>query len=188
MKSNAKKQDRSPATPAAPSAIELLTEEHTRVKSIFRQFENVKEGGGSKEKKAALVREACDALTIHALIEEEIFYPAVRRATGDADTMDEADVEHDCAKDLIAQLRGMGPDDDHFDAKFIVLAEMVRHHIKEEESVMFPEARNSSVNLDALGRRMFLRRQELEREAGLADEATLAVMMDIETRTGTQVI
>ena len=95
---------------------------------------------------------ACQELTIHAQIEEEIFYPAVRDGIEDDDLMDEAEVGHASAKDLIAQLEAMEPGNDLYDARFTVLGEYIDHHVKEEQDEMFPKAKKAKLDLKALGK------------------------------------
>lgn len=144
-------------------AIAILEADHKKVQKAFKDFEKLKDGG-SKREKSEIVAQTCSDLTVHTTIEEEIFYPAVRKAIKDNDLMDEATVEHAGAKDLIAQLEGMGPGDDLYDAKFTVLGESVNHHIKEEENEMFPKIRKSKLDLKALGQLMAQRKSELEAE------------------------
>ena len=153
------------ARTAAPDAIALLKDDHKRVDALFKRFAKLKQ---DDEEKAGLVETICEELTIHARVEEEIFYPAVREAIGDDDLMDEADVEHESAKTLIAQLTRMRPGDDHYDAKVTVLGEYIRHHVKEEQEEMFPQARAAKVDLKALGAKIAARKQELSggNEAG----------------------
>ena len=127
-------------------AITLLSADHAKVKRLFNEFQNLKEEDGSAEDKSALVTQICKALKVHAEIEEEIFYPAVRKAIDNADLMDEALVEHSGAKELIAQLEDMSPDDELYDAKVTVLGEQIRHHVKEEEGEMFPQAKKAKVD------------------------------------------
>ena len=92
-----------------------------------------------------MAEQICQMLTVHATIEEELFYPAAREALGeDADLVDEADIEHASAKELIAQIEGSSPEDDHFDARVKVLGEYIDHHVKEEEGEMFPRQRKAS--------------------------------------------
>jgi hemerythrin superfamily protein len=146
----------------AQDAIAVLTADHAAVKKMFREFEKLKQGEGNEEEKGALVAKVCEALSVHAQAEEEIFYPAVRAAIDDDDLMDEADVEHAGAKDLIAQLEEMGPGDDHYDAKVTVLGENIDHHVKEEEGKMFPKARKAKIDLHVLGERLLQRKEELE--------------------------
>ena len=152
-------------------AIALLTEDHRKVQALFKQFESLKESEGKRDDKAALVQQICTELTLHALVEEEIFYPAVRKAIDDDDLMDEADVEHASAKDLIAQLEAMSPGDDHYDAKVTVLGEQIDHHVEEEQNEMFAKARKADVDVRALGEEIATRKAELKSELGLDDDA-----------------
>jgi len=138
------------------SAIALLMEDHEYVKKAFRAFEKMDE-----EDQPALVKQVCAALKVHTKIEEEIFYPAVRKAIKDPDLMNEAEVEHDSAKSLIRQLERMKPSDPKFAATFTVLGEYVNHHVKEEEEEMFPKVRRARVNLKALGARLMGRKIRL---------------------------
>jgi hemerythrin-like domain-containing protein len=140
------------------SAIALLTEDHDYVKKAFRAFEKMDE-----EDQPALVKQVLQALKVHTRIEEEIFYPAVRKAIKDEDLMNEAEVEHDSAKALIRQLERMKPSDPKFAATFTVLGEYVNHHVKEEESEMFPKARRARVNLKGLGAKLMGQKIKLAR-------------------------
>lgn len=149
-------------------AIDLLMADHKKVKKLFGDFDKLSEEGGDEEK-TALVETICNELKIHTAIEEEIFYPAVRKAIDDADLMDEALVEHAGAKDLIAQLEEADPADDLYDAKVTVLGEQVVHHVKEEEGDMFPKAKKAKVDTAALGAKMLKRRQALMEEMNIAD-------------------
>jgi hypothetical protein len=161
------------ARTAAPDAIALLKDDHKRVDALFKRFAKLKQ---EDEEKAGLVETICEELTIHARVEEEIFYPAVREAIGDDELLDEADVEHESAKTLIAQLTRMKPGDDHYDAKVTVLGEYIRHHVKEEHEEMFPQARAAKVNSKALGATIVARKQELSggSEAGDALQRVMA--------------
>jgi hemerythrin-like domain-containing protein len=124
---------------------------------MFKQYDKAK----GSERKAALVEKICAALKAHTTVEEEIFYPAVRAAIRDQDLMDEADIEHASAKELIEQLEKGHPGDDHYDAKVTVLAEYIRHHVKEEHREIFPKARKAKLDLRELGRRIEARKTEL---------------------------
>jgi hemerythrin-like domain-containing protein len=150
-------------------AIALLMEDHKKVKKLFGAFKKLHEQGESEEK-AAVVEQICNELKIHTAIEEEIFYPAVRKAIDDADLMDEALVEHAGAKDLIAQLEEAGPEADLYDAKVTVLSEQIDQHVKEEEKEMFPMARKSKIDLDTLGAQMLRRKQSLMAEMDLSGD------------------
>lgn len=161
------------ATPTE-DAIGLLTADHAKVTKLFKEFESLKEDEGADTDKSALVAQICNELKVHATIEEEIFYPAVREAIEDADLMDEAVVEHAAAKELIAQLQDMSPDDELYDAKVIVLSEQIQHHVKEEEGEMFPKARKAKLDSEALGIQMTKRKAELMAELELDDEAPKA--------------
>lgn len=152
--------NKSTAKPTAPDAIDLLTADHKSVKALFEKFKKLTEQEGAEDEKAEVVQRICSELTIHATIEEEIFYPAVREGIDDEDLMDEADVEHASAKDLIAQLESAGPEDDHYDAKVTVLGEMIDHHVKEEEGEMFPKARKA-IDVHEIGAELAARKAEL---------------------------
>ena len=142
-------------------AIAMLEADHKKVQKAFKDFEKLKETGKRREKEA-IVQQTCADLTVHTKIEEEIFYPAVRKAIKDGDLMDEATVEHAGAKNLIAQLTSMQPGDDLYDAKFTVLGENVNHHVKEEQDEMFPKVRKTGLDLTALGQQMAQRKAQLE--------------------------
>jgi hemerythrin-like domain-containing protein len=137
-------------------AIALLKKDHDTVKGLFDKFEKA-EGRPAKKK---IVTQALAELKIHAAIEEEIFYPAVRKPVGN-DIMNEADEEHHVAKVLISELEEMDGHEDHYDAKFTVLAENVRHHIKEEENEVFPKAQDAAIDFEALNQKMVDRKEKL---------------------------
>lgn len=162
-KAKTKPKSASRAQTGAQDALALLVEDHKNVKKMFKDFDKLKESDGSDEAKAALVEKICMELTVHAQVEEEIFYPAVREAIEDDDLMDEAEVEHAGAKDLIAQLEGMAPGDEHYDAKVTVLGENIEHHIEEEEGEMFPKAKKAKLDLADLGEQIAARKEELQR-------------------------
>lgn len=143
------------------SAIALLMEDHARVRQLFAEFKKIKGETTAQAKKAELVRQVCQELLIHAQVEEELFYPAVRAAIDDQDLMDEAEVEHAGAKDLIMQLMEMAPGDDLYDAKVTVLSESIEHHVGEEEGSMFPQARRAKELEPSLGDQLLQRKQEL---------------------------
>ena len=151
-------------------AFALLTADHRTVKGMFKEFEKLSKQDDVDEEKAQLVRQICNELTVHAQVEEEIFYPALREAIDDEDLMDEADIEHASAKDLIAQLEGMEPGDDHYDARVTVLGEYVDHHVKEEEGEMFSKARKADVDAAELGAQIAERKEELKAELGIEDD------------------
>ncbi len=162
-----RKLTRSIAASDPHDAIALLTADHEKVKQLFTDFKELNDDG-SDEEKSEIVEKVCNELTIHAQIEEDIFYPAVRKAIEDSDLMDEALVEHAGAKSLIAQLRNMDTDDELYDAKVTVLGQQIDHHVKEEEGEMFPQARRANVDMVALGAKMLKRKQALMAELGIA--------------------
>jgi hypothetical protein len=140
------------AADSTPDAIALLKADHRKVEDLFAKFESAKGDG----RKKALAEEICMELTIHAKIEEDIFYPACEGAV-EEDLIKEAYVEHDGAKVLIAEIEAGGPDDEFYDAKVKVLSEMIEHHVEEEEKRvegMFSQARKAGLDMDDLGERM----------------------------------
>lgn len=143
-------------------ATELLVADHKEVKRLFKDYNKLVEQGADVEEKTALALQICAMLTAHATVEEELFYPAAREVLGeDEDLVDEADVEHATAKDLITQIEAGTPDDPLYDARVKVLGEYIDHHVKEEEGEIFPKVRKSDMDLDALGEEMAARRAEL---------------------------
>lgn len=148
---------------AAPDAIKLLKDDHRQVEGWFEEFEKT----NSASKKQKLATQICLALRVHTQIEEELFYPACREAGVEEDTMDEADVEHDGAKKLIAEIEAGKPGDDHWDAKVTVLGEMIRHHVKEEEQRdgMFAKAKKADLDLKELGAELKSRKDELMKQS-----------------------
>lgn len=143
-------------------AIALLKEDHRKVEDLFEKFEKAK-GDGRKEK---LALEICKELTIHTILEEEIFYPAIKGKV-DEDLLKESFVEHDAAKVMIAEIEAGEPSDDFYDAKVKVLSEEIEHHIEEEEKPkegLFAQARKADVDLDALGKQMAMRKERLQDE------------------------
>ena len=139
-------------------AISLLKDDHQRVRSMFERFERTR-GDAQKERLAGQI---CDELKVHAQIEEEIFYPAVREAIEDDDLMNEAQVEHQSAKELIAQIESSSPSDERYDALVKVLGEYVLHHVKEEEREMFKQARGADLDLADLGEQLKERKRVLQ--------------------------
>ena len=147
--------------PTPKDAIALLKADHRKVEELFEKYES------ARSRKMDIAHQICMELSIHTMIEEEIFYPACRQAGVDTDMMDEANVEHDGAKSLIAELEAGSPDDAFYDAKVKVLSEEIKHHVKEEEQPggMFAEARKSEMDLDDLGRQMRVKKQQLRGNA-----------------------
>jgi hemerythrin superfamily protein len=128
-------------SPAHKEATALLRADHKLVSDLFEEYEKSR----SATKKKELVAQICKELTVHAQVEEEIFYPAVQAALKDHELIPEATVEHATLKDLIAQVEGLEPDGDLFDAKIKVMSEYVKHHVKEEQNEIFPKARATSL-------------------------------------------
>jgi hypothetical protein len=140
------------------NAISMLKADHRKVEGLFKRYEKSKNQGA----KAKLAQEICLELSVHTSLEEEIFYPAVKKAV-DEEIRDEAYVEHDGAKNLIAELLKGKPDDEFYDAKVSVLSEMIKHHVKEEEQPggMFSQARKDDIDFAQLARAMKARKSEL---------------------------
>ena len=157
------------ARTAGTDAIKLLTADHKKVKTLFKAIEKAKKAE-DHELKASLAKQVCHELTVHAQVEEEIFYPAVRDAINDDDMMNEAEVEHASAKGLIAQISSMDNQDPMFDAKLKVLADYIDHHVQEEEEEMFAKATKANVDLKELGGEMRARKAELTEELGMDTE------------------
>ncbi|MBA3695788.1 MAG: hemerythrin domain-containing protein [Methylotenera sp.] len=144
---------------ANKDAISLLKEDHAKVKKLFKEFEKLSEK--DDDSKVEIANQICMELIVHAMVEEEIFYPAARMAIDDDDLLNEAEVEHDTAKDLIAQIQTMSPDDEMYDAKVTVLGEYIDHHVEEEEKEMFPKVRKAKVDLNELGLQLKMKKEEL---------------------------
>jgi hemerythrin superfamily protein len=158
----ARKAKRSPS--ASPgSALALLKQDHREVEDYFEEYKDLDDD----DAKAALAEKICTALRVHTQIEEEIFYPAARQATGDDDLLDEAAVEHAGAKHLISEIEAMEVGHDLYDAKITVLGEQIKHHVKEEEEELFPEVESSDMDVVGLGARMAARKKELLTKAGM---------------------
>ena len=145
--------------PETQDAVALLKADHKEVAAMFESFEKASGDG----KKQSIAEDICKALAIHAQIEEEIFYPACEGKVED-DLLNEAYVEHDGAKVLIAEIEAGGPSDDYYDAKVKVLSEQIEHHVEEEEKRMeglFAQARAAGLDMDALGVQLAERKAEL---------------------------
>jgi hemerythrin superfamily protein len=142
-------------------ATAMLMSDHKAVKALFKEFEKAE----SKQKKAELVAQICAELEVHMQIEEEIFYPAVKAALKDHELVPEGKVEHASVKELIVQVKGVKPDGEDYDARVKVMGEMIEHHVKEEESEMFPKAKKTKLDMEALGAKMAERKEELTVQA-----------------------
>lgn len=159
------------ATAARTQILTDLKDDHKRVKKAYKDFQKL-DIESDPEACQAIVEQVCQELTVHATLEEELLYPAAR-AAAEEDLIDEAEVEHETVKALIAQLEGMGPDDDKYAARFTVLCEYVLHHVKEEEGEMFPQLENARLDWETMAAEMAERREELmpsEAADGEADE------------------
>ena len=157
------------ATRSEKDACDLLDADHRAVKKLFNEFDSLSgsQARRSLEQRASIAKEICQQLTVHAQIEEEIFYPALREALKDTDLLAEAEVEHATAKDLIAQIEAASEPDEQFDAKVKVLGEYIDHHVKEERNEIFPKARSSRrLNLTVMREELAARKEELLAEAG----------------------
>lgn len=165
-KPSARKSTPAPQGARSEDAIALLTHDHKDVKTLFKRYDKLVEAKAKDDEKAVVAQEICLKLTVHATVEEEIFYPAARAVLGaDEDLIDEADVEHATAKELIAQLEGSRPGDDAlYDAKVKVLGEYIDHHVKEEEDEIFPKAKKGKLDTVALGAQMVARKEALMAE------------------------
>jgi hemerythrin-like domain-containing protein len=149
--------------PDRMNALELLKSDHTEVSKMFDQYEELKDGARDSEKDE-LASQICDALSVHAQIEEEIFYPAARQALDEEegkDLIDEATVEHQTLKDIIGRLESAPPSDPLYDAGVKVLSEYVKHHVKEEENELFPKLKSSEMDLEAVGQQLAARKEAL---------------------------
>src|SRR6202012_5458787 len=172
----ASRAPRAPKAPIAQEATARLKADHRRVSDLFDQYEKTR----STAKKKTLVDNICMELGIHAKAEEEIFYPAVKAALKDKEMVPEAIVEHASLKELMAQVEGKEPDGEMFDAKIKVLSEYVKHHVKEEETEMFPKARKTKIDMKALGAEIAARKEELKATWPLLGASTSLVSRVVE--------
>lgn len=168
-KAPAKKAAAKTASRAAPKAsksdaLTLLVNDHKQVKTLFRKYEKLVKAEAGDDEKKEIAETICTMLTVHATIEEEIFYPAARESLDEQDLLDEAEVEHASAKELIAQIQSMEPSEDLYDAKVTVLGEYIDHHVKEEEEEMFKKVRKSDMDTAAIGQELMARKEELMAE------------------------
>ena len=149
-------------------ACDLLDADHRAVKKLFKEYEELSasRARAAVARKRELALQICTELTVHAQIEEEIFYPALRDAIKETDLLAEAEVEHQSAKDLIAQIEAMDADESHFNAKVKVLGEMIDHHVTEEREKMFPQARSSGLDLAGMVPALQERKAQLMQEMG----------------------
>jgi len=157
------------STDAPRDAIALLKQDHRTVSQLFDEFEKADE-----EEQSAIAQRVCQLLTVHAQIEEELLYPAAKECfEGDEeneDLVNEAEVEHGSAKELIAKIEGMSSGDDHFTATVTVLGEYIKHHVKEEENELFPQLKKSELDLKELGGRLADRKFALMEQLGIEEQ------------------
>lgn len=147
---------------SSDNALDLLIRDHRSLQQLFDQYE-AQHGNAPPEEKQALADEICEQFTRHADLEEQWFYPAARKALADGDLIDEAEVEHASARELIAQIRAMHPGEPLYDAKVRVLGEQVAHHVEEEEKEMFPAVEKTGLDLDAIGQQMLAAKASSQR-------------------------
>jgi hypothetical protein len=160
MRSTRKKSASQP-----PNALALLRSDHEEVSALFEKYEKGKSRLDAQRKKA-LSEEICQALTVHAQIEEEIFYPACHEEVDKAeDLLAEAKVEHQSLKELIGKIESEEAGSEEYDAQVKVLGEYVKHHVKEEQNQLFPKVRKSDLDLKALGEQLAARKMELQHGA-----------------------
>ena len=154
---------------ARSNAIAVLKADHREVEQMFENFEKAR----GDDRKKNLATRICNSLRVHSGIEEEIFYPAFYEATQEEDLHNEAIIEHDGVKKLIAEIESSGPGDNFFDARVKVLSEMVKHHVNEEEQRggLFSKARESDMDLAEIGEKLATRKAELESQSGLVKSA-----------------
>jgi hemerythrin superfamily protein len=156
------------AAAKAIDAVKLLKQDHREVEDLFEQFESADE-----DEQGQIAERVCQMLTVHATIEEEILYPAAKEAfeaEEDDDLINEAEVEHSTAKDLIAKIEAMTPQDEAFKATVKVLSEYIKHHVKEEETELFPKLKETDLDLKAMGDELYQRKMELMEELGIEPE------------------
>lgn len=151
-----------PMTSTVPDALELLESDHEALRQLFRDYEVLAANRAAEARRKSLAEQICLELTIHAKLEDELFYPAAREATRAGELMDRAEVEHATLSDLVGQILAMDAHEDLYDAKVLVLGEYARHHFMEERDAVFPRLRASGLDLLRLGQRLALRRGELQ--------------------------
>jgi len=151
-------------------AVSLLASDHADVAELFDEYEALVDSEAGDNERQALAERICAMLTAHTTIEEEIFYPAAREALEEQSLLDEAEVEHATAKDLIEQIQSMDPTDELYDAKVKVLGEYVNHHVQEEEIEIFPRCQSAEMDLEGLAEELSARKEELMEELGMAGE------------------
>jgi hemerythrin superfamily protein len=175
-KAPAKKTSRTASASSGQDAIALLRADHKKVSALYEQYESTR----SAAKKKALVATICLELSVHAQVEEEIFYPAVKAALKDKELVPEAQVEHASLKELIAQVKDKEPDGEMFDAKIKVMSEYTKHHVKEEQNEMFPKAKATRLDMNELGASIAARKEELMSDPSLMEAPPATQDVDME--------
>lgn len=158
----------------APDAIDLLDADHLSVHALFQSYKELVSTRASALQRRALAEEICMELTIHAKLEEELFYPAVRDALNDDDVLDEAEDEHGSQREFVAQILATQPEDELYDAKVAVLAEYVERHVRKEREEVFNRVLASRIDLQSLGRSISVRKEELRAVSDALREDALA--------------
>jgi cytochrome P450 len=158
----------------APDAIDLLDADHLAVHALFQSYRELVRAGAPALQRRALAEEICMELTIHARLEEELFYPAVREALQDDEVMDEAEDQHGSQREFVAQILTSSAEDELYDAKVAVLSEYVERHVRQEREQVFNRALAARVDLQSLGRMINVRKEELRAVAEALREDTLA--------------
>jgi hypothetical protein len=170
-------ENTAPRTMKTSDAVDLLTDDHLQVSALFKQYEKLAKKKAPAGQRRTLAGTICGMLETHTTIEEEIFYPAARKARIESALLDEADIEHASAKDLIAQIESGDPGDDHYDARVKVLGEYIVHHVVEEQVEMFPKCRRAGMDLVALRERMQARKAELDSGTSVIAEEGVPMTM-----------
>lgn len=146
------------------NAIDLLKKDHDEVEALFKEYQRLAEDNGGARERRELSTRICGLAAVHAMIEEEIFYPAARKAGVDHAMLNEAAIEHQSAKELIAQIGASRASDEFYDARVKVLGEQIQHHVKDEEGELFPACRKSGMDMDEIGKRLQQRKEQLMRK------------------------
>lgn len=158
----------------APDAIDLLDADHLAVHGLFQSYRELVRQGAPAIKRRTLAEEICIELTIHARLEEELFYPAVREALQDEDLVDEAEEQHGSQRDLVAQILATAPEDELYDARVKVLADYVERHVRQEREQVFNRVLASRIDLQSLARSLTIRKEELRAVSDALREDALA--------------
>ncbi len=164
-------------TPTTDDALDLLDADHQALRRLFQDYRALAAGQAPEAHRKALAEQICLELTIHAKLEDELFYPPVRAAIRAPDLMDRAVVEHASVRDLVVQILSMDPHEDRYDAKVAVLGDYADHHFREEVEAVFPRVRASRLDLELLGRRLAARRRELQAVPEALREELLASVL-----------